>query len=121
MQMKLLAVALLCLPAAAGAAGAAGTAGPNEALHEQARWQRRAEHVRIIRDNWGIAHVYGTADADAVFGMIYAQAEGESAVYRDLRERLFVDLRGLRRQYHSAPEWLKTLMIAWSDGLNYYL
>src|SRR6202041_1785389 len=23
--------------------------------------------------------------------------------------------------YRTAPEWLKTLMIAWSDGLNYYL
>ncbi|HSZ10061.1 MAG TPA: penicillin acylase family protein [Steroidobacteraceae bacterium] len=137
--MKLFAVALLCLPAAVGAAG---TAGRNDGSQERARWQQRAEHVRITRDNWGIAHVYGTSDADAVFGMIYAQAEddfnriernylnglgrlsqaeGETAVYSDLRERLFVDLGGLRRQYRTAPEWLKTLMIAWSDGLNYYL
>jgi acyl-homoserine-lactone acylase len=136
--LKLFAIALLCLPAAVAAAGTSGRHGSQE----QARWQQRAEHVRIIRDNWGIAHVYGTSDADAVFGMIYAQAEddfnriernylnglgwlsqaeGESAVYRDLRERLFVDSRGLRRQYRTAPEWLKTLMIAWSDGLNYYL
>jgi acyl-homoserine-lactone acylase len=137
--MKLFAIALLCLPVAVGAAG---TAGGNDGSQEAARWQQRAEHVRITRDNWGIAHVYGTSDADAVFGMIYAQAEddfnriernylnglgwlsqaeGETAVYSDLRERLFVDLSGLRRQYRTAPEWLKTLMIAWSDGLNYYL
>jgi acyl-homoserine-lactone acylase len=132
--MKLLFVALLCFSAAVHARGAAP--GQNQ------RWQQRAEHVHIIRDNWGIAHVYGKSDADAVFGMTYAQAEddfnriernylnglgwlaqaeGEAAIYGDLRERLFVDADRLRQQYRSAPPWLKTLMIAWSDGLNYYL
>jgi len=137
--MKLLFAAMLCISAAVGATG---TAGQNERSQEQARWQRRAEHVHIIRDNWGIAHIYGKSDADAVFGMIYAQAEddftriernylnglgwlaqaeGERAIYGDLRERLFIDADRLRQQYRSAPPWLKTLMIAWSDGLNYYL
>ncbi len=67
---------------------------------------------RIIRDDWGIAHIYGKTDADAVFGMIYAQAEddfnrvetnyinamgrlaeaeGESKIYQDLRMKLFID------------------------------
>jgi acyl-homoserine-lactone acylase len=131
--MKLLFVALLCIPAAAGAAAAPG---------ESARWLRHAAHVHIIRDNWGIAHIYGKSDADAVFGTIYAQAEddfnriernylnglgwlaqaeGESAIYSDLRERLFIDVGRLQRQYRSAPPWLKSLMDAWSDGLNYFL
>ena len=44
---------------------------------EAARWDREARNVTIIRDNWGIAHVYGKTDADAVFGMIYAQAEDD--------------------------------------------
>src|SRR6202040_313239 len=73
---------------------------------ESARWDQEARNVTIIRDDWGIAHVYGKTDADAVFGMIYAQAEddfnrietnyingmgrmaeakGESKVYLDLR------------------------------------
>jgi len=132
--MKLLLFVLLCMPAAVGAAGSASG--------ESERWRQRAEHVHIIRDNWGIAHVYGKSDADAVFGMIYAQAEddfnriernylnglgwlaqteGESAIYSDLRERLFIDVATLQRQYRLSPAWLKTLMIAWSDGLNYYL
>jgi acyl-homoserine-lactone acylase len=132
--MKLFFLVLLCMPAAVGAAGSASG--------ESERWRQRAEHVHIIRDNWGIAHVYGKSDADAVFGMIYAQAEddfnriernylnglgwlaqaeGESAVYSDLRERLFIDVATLQRQYRLSPAWLKTLMIAWSDGLNYYL
>ena len=37
-----------------------------------ARWQREASAVTITRDDWGIAHIHGKTDADAVFGMIYA-------------------------------------------------
>ena len=98
--------------------------------------------ITIIRDNWGIAHVYGKTDADAVFGMIYAQAEddfnrvetnylnslgrlaeaeGESKIYQDLRMKLFIDPADLQREYAASPEWLKKLMEAWADGLNYYL
>jgi acyl-homoserine-lactone acylase len=132
--MKLSLVALLFLSTAAAAA--------NVPPDQQQRWQRRASQVNIIRDNWGIAHIYGKSDADTVFGATYAQAEddfnriernylnglgwlaqaeGESAVYSDLRERLFVDVDDLQRQYRTSPQWLKTLMLAWSDGLNYYL
>ena len=44
---------------------------------EVERWEREAQQVTIVRDDWGIAHVYGKTDADAVFGMEYAQAEDE--------------------------------------------
>jgi acyl-homoserine-lactone acylase len=98
--------------------------------------------VTIVRDDWGIAHITGKTDADAVFGMIYAQAEddfnrietnylnsmgllaqaeGESRIYQDLRMRLFIDPVELKKQYASSPAWLQTLMTAWADGLNYYL
>ncbi len=131
--MKLFFAALLCVPAVA-AAGTAPT--------ETARWRQHAQHVHIVRDNWGIAHVYGKSDADAVFGMIYAQAEddfnrvehnylvslgwlaqaeGEAALYDDLRARLFIDTGRLQRQYRAAPAWLKSLLDAWSEGLNYFL
>jgi acyl-homoserine-lactone acylase len=134
--MKLLFAALLCIPAVVCAAGA------SKAPSENARGQQHAQRVHIIRDNWGIAHVYGKSDADAVFGMIYAQAEddfnriernyliglgwlaqaeGESALYSDLRARLFIDVGRLQQQYRAAPAWLKSLMDAWSDGLNYFL
>jgi acyl-homoserine-lactone acylase len=133
--MKLFFAALLCIPAVVCAAGA------KDAPSENA-WQQHAQRVHIIRDNWGIAHVYGKSDADAVFGMIYAQAEddfnriehnylvslgwlaqaeGESALYSDLRARLFIDAGRLQQQYRAAPAWLKSLMDAWSDGLNYFL
>jgi acyl-homoserine-lactone acylase len=117
-------------------------AGAHAASDSDARWQQHAENVRIIRDNWGIAHIYGKSDADAVFGAIYAQAEddfgriernylialgmlaqaeGESAIYSDLRQRLFIDPLHLQESYLSSPAWLQTLMLAWSDGLNYFL
>lgn len=107
-----------------------------------ARWQQHARSVTITRDNWGIAHVHGKADADAVFGMIYAQAEddfnrvetnfinsqgrlaeaeGESAIWQDLRMKLFIDPAKIKGDYESSPAWLKTLMDAWADGLNFYL
>jgi len=107
-----------------------------------ARWEREAKRVTIIRDDWGIAHVYGRTDADAVFGAEYAQAEddfnrvetnyinalgrlaeaeGSPAIYRDLREKLFIDPDSLRADYRASPAWLKQLMDAFADGLNYYL
>jgi len=107
-----------------------------------AAWQTQAARVTIIRDNWGIAHVYGKTDADAVFGVIYAQAEddfnrvetnylnsigrlaeaeGEAEVFRDLRMKLYIDPENMKAQYEKAPAWLKSLMNAWADGLNYYL
>src|SRR2546429_3904299 len=109
---------------------------------EQSRWQQRARNVTIARDDWGIAHVHGKTDADAVFGMIYAQAEddfnrvetnfinsqgrlaeaeGESAIWRDLRMKIFIDPDAVKTQYEASPAWLKTLMNAWADGLNFYL
>nr|WP_240313640.1 penicillin acylase family protein [Sphingomonas carotinifaciens] len=107
-----------------------------------ARWQAEAARVTITRDDWGIPHVRGRSDADAVFGMSYAQAEddfarieanyltalgrtaeaeGEQAIWADLRQRLFVDPAELQAQYAASPVWLRTLMDAWADGLNFYL
>jgi acyl-homoserine-lactone acylase len=109
---------------------------------EVARWEDRASRVTITRDDWGIPHVRGKSDADAVFGMIYAQAEddfnrievnylnalgrlaeaeGEKAIWSDLRMRLFIETDTLQAYYAQAPEWLRALMDAWADGLNYYL
>jgi acyl-homoserine lactone acylase PvdQ len=129
---------LILLLAAASAAIAFQAAGSPEA----ARWQQQAGHVTIVRDDWGIAHVYGKTDADAVFGIMYtqaeddfnrvetnylnamgrlAEAEGEAKVYQDLRMKLFIDPAALKSQYAASPAWLKTLMNAFADGLNYYV
>jgi acyl-homoserine-lactone acylase len=109
---------------------------------DETRWQHEAQAVTITRDDWGIAHVHGKTDADAVFGMAYAQAEddfnrvetnylnamgrlaeaeGESAIWQDLRMKLFIDPVELQSLYAKSPAWLQALMNSWADGLNYYL
>src|SRR5260370_18953232 len=50
-----------------------------------------------------------------------AEGEGESKIYQDLRMKLFVDPDDLKKQYAASPEWLKRLMNAFADGLNFYL
>ena len=136
--MKKLLLILIFAVAATSATFASQSAKSPEA----ARWEQQARNVTIARDDWGIAHVYGKTDADAVFGMIYAQAEddfnrvetnyingmgrlaeaeGESKIYQDLRMKLFIDPEVLKEQFAASPEWLKKLMNAFADGLNYYL
>ena len=109
---------------------------------EISRWETQAQHVTIIRDNWGIPHVYGKTDADAVFGLLYAQCEddfkrvemnyieklgrmsevkGESELYNDLLIRLVIDSADAVKDYNNSPAWLKKLCNAFADGINYYL
>jgi acyl-homoserine-lactone acylase len=130
---RMAAAALIALSVATGA---------HAATTEQARWQRETQAVTITRDDWGIAHAHGKTDADAVFGMAYAQAEddfnrvetnyllsmgrlaeaeGESALWLDLRQKLFIDPLALKKLYSQSPPWLQQLMTAWADGLNDYL
>jgi acyl-homoserine-lactone acylase len=136
---------LLALSFAALGAFAASThaATPKSApAREQARLQALAQRVTIMRDNWGIPHVFGKTDADAVFGLLYAQAEddfprvelnyinalgrlaeveGEAELWRDLRQKLYISPAAMQAKYAASPAWLKQLMTAFADGLNYYL
>ncbi|QNH61442.1 penicillin acylase family protein [Hymenobacter sediminicola] len=109
---------------------------------EIARWQQQAQQVTITRDTWGVPHVQGKTDADAVFGLLYAQCEddfarvemnyldaigrlaeveGESVIYHDLRARLFLDSTQAISLYKKSPAWMKQLLNAFADGTNYYL
>jgi acyl-homoserine lactone acylase PvdQ len=113
-----------------------------EINQELSRWEGQAENVEIIRDDYGIPHVFGKSDADAVFGLLYAQCEddfprveqnyiwaigrlaeieGEEALYSDLRAHLFMTREEAIESYHKAPDWLKKLCQAFADGVNYYL
>ena len=109
---------------------------------EIARWEKQAKDVTIIRDNYGVPHIYGKTDADAVFGLLYAQCEddfkrvemnyieklgrmaevkGESELYDDLLTRMIIDSADAVKDYNNAPDWLKKLCNAFADGINYYL
>ncbi|ADY28708.1 acylase [Cellulophaga lytica] len=106
------------------------------------RWQAHADNTTIIRDTFGVPHIYGKTDADAVFGLLYAQCEddfnrveqnyiwatgrlaevdGEEALYSDLRAKLFMTEEEAIANYNKSPEWLKELCNAFADGINYYL
>jgi acyl-homoserine-lactone acylase len=109
---------------------------------EISRWQQQAARVTIIRDNWGIPHIYGKTDADAVFGLLYAQCEddfkrvemnyieklgrmseikGEAELQNDLYIRLIIDSAAAKKEYAASPAWLKKLMNAYADAINFYL
>ena len=109
---------------------------------EVTRFQQQAKRVEIIRDTWGIPHIYGKSDADAVFGLLYAQCEddfkrvemnyieklgrlseiqGEKELYNDLQIRLLIDSVDAIADYKKAEPWLKKLLNAYADGINFYL
>ena len=109
---------------------------------EVIRWKAQAESITLIRDDYGVPHVYGKTDADAVFGLLYAQCEddfprvernyiwatgrlaeveGEDALYSDLRAKLFMTEEEAKEAYEESPDWLKKLCKAFADGINFYL
>ncbi|PIB30777.1 penicillin amidase [Maribacter sp. 4U21] len=111
-------------------------------LTESERWEKQAQTIEIIRDDYGVPHIYGKTDADAVFGLLYAQCEddfnrveqnyiwatgrlaeveGEEALYSDLRAKLFMTEDEAKANYEKSPDWLKKLCDAFADGVNYYL
>jgi len=109
---------------------------------EITRWEKQAQQVTIIRDNYGVPHIYGKTDADAVFGLMYAQCEddfkrvetnyidklgrlsetqGEKELAWDLLNRILFDSADAVNDYNKAPQWMQKLCIAFADGINYYL
>ncbi|MEO1099161.1 MAG: penicillin acylase family protein [Bacteroidota bacterium] len=114
----------------------------SDVISEADKWKEQAQKVTIIRDNYGVPHIYGKSDADAVFGLLYAQCEddfnrvemnyinamgrlaeieGEKEIFRDLRMKLFIDPEDMKVKYAESPDWLRKLMDAFADGINYYL
>ena len=109
---------------------------------EKARWEAHVKQIKIIRDEWDIPHIYGKTDADAVFGLMYAQCEenfpqiernflemlgrlseleGEKLIYDDLMMQLIQDSTAAIHDFNNSPLWFKKLLIAHADGINYYL
>lgn len=109
---------------------------------ELSRWNQHAKQTTIIRDEWDIPHVYGKTDADAVFGLMYAQCEenfpqieknflemlgrraemeGPKVIYEDLMMQLIQDSADAVKDYERSPLWFKQLLIAHADGINFYL
>ncbi|WP_020594942.1 penicillin acylase family protein [Spirosoma panaciterrae] len=118
------------------------TAQTTFAAQEAKALQKQAKGIEIVKDTYGVPHVYAKTDADAVFGEMYiqceeffdkvetsligrlgrsAELEGESAIYRDLWTRMFIDSVQAVQLYQKTPDWLKKLCDAYAGGINYYL
>jgi acyl-homoserine lactone acylase PvdQ len=120
----------------------------NSKTIEKARWDKHVKQTNIIRDEWGIPHIYGKTDADAVFGLMYAQCEENFSMiednylemlgrtseipdswsslkqgdaYEDLMMKLIQDSAAAIKDYNNSPDWFKKLLNAHADGINYYL
>ncbi|WP_429398348.1 penicillin acylase family protein [Mucilaginibacter lappiensis] len=106
------------------------------------RAETQAKMVTIIRDNWGVPHIYGKTDAATVFGLMYTQcednfkgiernylyqlgrqteADGENSLYTDVQLQLIADSVDAIKDYKASAPWFKKLMDAFADGINYYL
>ncbi|HYJ80641.1 MAG TPA: penicillin acylase family protein, partial [Longimicrobiaceae bacterium] len=102
--------------------------------------------VTIVRDRFGVPHVYGPTDASVVFGLAYAQAEDnlelleysallalgratelegegerEQAFWSALLVRAFELPRLSREEYQRAAPAMRALYDAYAAGLNHYL
>ena len=118
--MKILLLLAVCFPVIASAQKLSSS--------EINRCKKQAAKVTIYRDNYGVPHIYGKSDADAVFGLLYAQCEddfkrvelnyieklgrlaevnGETSLYSDLYIRLLIDSSDAIADYKKAPLWLK--------------
>jgi acyl-homoserine lactone acylase PvdQ len=110
--------------------------------NEIKRAEQLAKAVTIIRDNWGVPHIYGKTDAAVVFGLMYTQCEdnfkgiernylyqlgrqtevdGSSKLYTDVQLQLIADSAEAIKDYKASAPGFKKLMDAFADGINYYL
>ncbi|QHS55700.1 acylase [Mucilaginibacter sp. 14171R-50] len=109
---------------------------------EIARYKQQAAAVTIIRDNYGVPHIYAKTDASVVFGLMYTQcednfkgiernylyqlgrqseADGEGRLFEDVQLQMIADSAGAIKDYNQSPPYFKKLMNAFADGINYYL
>jgi acyl-homoserine-lactone acylase len=109
---------------------------------EVTRYKQQAGAVTVIRDNYGVPHIYGKTDAAVVFGLMYTQcednfkgiernylyqlgrqseADGEGRLFDDVQLQLIADSADAIKDYNQSPQYFKKLMDAFADGINYYL
>lgn len=98
--------------------------------------------VTIVRDDWGVPHIWGPSDASVVFAVAYVQCEdnfwqvedtyirsvgrlaevvGEEGLQSDLVNRLFEIVPRSEEDFQSLKPELKALCEAYAAGYNYYL
>ena len=117
-------------------------AAPSVSSTELHHYEAEARQVNIVRDQWGVPHIYGKTDAATVFGLMYAECQndfsrveknylemlgrqaeayGDSYLYNDVMMRLIYDSAQAITDYRKSPSWMHKLLDAFADGINYYL
>lgn len=95
--------------------------------------------VEIVRDEWGVPHIFGRTDADVAYGVAWAHSEDDFATLQEViamtRGRLgamtgedgakidyvahLLDIRGtVDRHYAALPADVRALLDAYASGLN---
>lgn len=101
----------------------------------------KAYDVRIRRDKWGVPHILGKTDADAAFGLAFAQSEddfatlqqvalatrgtlaaeeGAGAAPGDYIVSLLQVWKTVEAGYPALPADVRRVLEAYADGVNYY-
>lgn len=141
MKKIILGVGLLLLIGLVGAAAYLWTPKADPFDADAAREVAKQYDVRIIRDDYGVPHVFGQTDADAHFGFAYAHAEdawevmeetlmagrGMSAQYRgqaDAPSDYLYDLFRVEQTVAEGdlgiPDDVREIIQAYVAGLNYF-
>lgn len=98
--------------------------------------------VRIMRDRWGVPHVFGRSDADAAFGLAFAHAEDDwptiqavmaagrgqlglvhlsiDSLVADFYAHFIRAQQQAREQYVSIDPATRAVLEAYARGLNHY-
>ena len=69
--------------------------------------------VRILRDTWGVPHVYGKTDADVAFGLAYAHAEDD---FKTIQQSLMTSRGRLALVDNQTPRLANALTTALGAG-----
>lgn len=101
----------------------------------------RTYDTRIVRDEFGVPHIFGTTDADTAYGLAYAHAEDDFSTLEQVvamtrgragsilgsdgaRIDYVQHLLGVRetaaREYPKMPDDVRALLDAYAAGLNLY-
>ncbi len=101
----------------------------------------RKYDVEIVRDDFGVPHIFGKTDADVAYGVAYAHSEDDFSTIQEVaamtRARTgamtgqdgakvdfaahLLDIRGtVDRKYDTLPADIRALLDAYAAGLNHY-
>ena len=99
----------------AGAAAYLWTPVPATPSPETLRQGAASYDARVIRDKWGVPHIYGRTDADVAFGLAYAHAEDDWETIQDTLIFSRGELAVYEGKSGAITDYLVDLLKVWED------